>query len=45
MDKDSSTRNDLERALQEVASAAEAIRNLAEYINQNPDAFLRGRGQ
>ena len=45
MDKDSSTRNDLERALQEVANAAEAIRNLAEYINQNPDAFLRGRGQ
>ena len=45
IDKDSSTRNDLERALQEVANAAEAIRNLAEYINQNPDAFLRGRGQ
>jgi paraquat-inducible protein B len=45
MDKDSSTRHDLERALQEVANAAEAIRNLAEYINQNPDAFLRGRGQ
>lgn len=45
MDKDSSSRNDLERALQEVANAAEAIRNLAEYINQNPDAFLRGRGQ
>ena len=45
MDEDSSTRHDLERALQEVASAAEAIRNLAEYINQNPDAFLRGRGQ
>ncbi len=45
MGKDSSTRNDLERALQEAASAAEAIRNLAEYINQNPDAFLRGRGQ
>ncbi len=45
MDKDSSTRHDLERALQEVANAAEAMRNLAEYINQNPDAFLRGRGQ
>jgi paraquat-inducible protein B len=45
MDKDSSTRHDLERALQEVANAAEAVRNLAEYINQNPDAFLRGRGQ
>lgn len=45
IDKDSSTRHDLERALQEAASAAEAIRNLAEYINQNPDAFVRGRGQ
>ena len=45
MDEDSTTRHDLDRALQEVANAAEAIRNLAEYINQNPDAFLRGRGQ
>jgi paraquat-inducible protein B len=43
--KDSSVRYDLERALQEVANAAEAVRNLAEYINQNPDAFLRGRGE
>jgi hypothetical protein len=45
IDKDSSTRHDLERALQEAASAAEAIRNLAEYVNQNPDVLLRGRGQ
>ena len=45
IDKDSSTRHDLERALQETARAAEAIRNLAEYINQNPDVLLRGRGQ
>jgi paraquat-inducible protein B len=43
--EDSSARHRLDRALEEFSKASEAIRNLAEYINQNPDAFLRGRGQ
>ena len=43
--EDSSARHRLDRALEEFGKASEAIRNLAEYINQNPDAFLRGRGQ
>jgi paraquat-inducible protein B len=43
IDEDSITRQNINRALEELGQAAQAVRNLAEYINQNPDALFRGR--
>ena len=43
IDEDSRTRHNLNRALEELGGAAAALRNLAEYMTQNPDALLRGR--
>ena len=40
----SSTRDNLDRALKEFASAARSLRILAEYLEQHPDALLKGKG-
>jgi paraquat-inducible protein B len=45
IDDDSITRQNIDRALESLTQAAEAVRNLAEYINQNPDALFRGRNR
>lgn len=42
---DSPLRYELQEALAEVAAAAKSVRVLAEYLEQNPDALLRGRGE
>jgi paraquat-inducible protein B len=43
--EDSITRQNIDRSLEALTQAAEAVRNLAEYINQNPDVLLRGRNR
>ena len=40
----SPTRDNLDRALEELASAARSLRILAEYLEQHPDALLKGKG-
>jgi paraquat-inducible protein B len=40
----SPTRDNLDRALEELASAARSLRILAEYLEQYPDALLKGKG-
>jgi paraquat-inducible protein B len=42
--KDSATRADLDTMLQELAGAARSLRILADYLEQHPDALLRGKG-
>lgn len=42
--EDSRTRQNLDRTLEELAGAARALRIMAEYIERNPDALLRGKG-
>ncbi len=42
--KDSATRADLENALQELSRAANSIRNLTDYLEQHPEALLKGKG-
>jgi len=34
---------DLPRLMQQLRDAARAVRELADYLNQHPDALLRGR--
>jgi paraquat-inducible protein B len=41
--KDSSTRDDLENTLKELSGAARSIRLLADYLEQHPDALLKGK--
>jgi paraquat-inducible protein B len=41
--EDSPVRYELEQALGELSSAARSIRVLAEYLERNPDALLRGK--
>ncbi len=43
--EDSAQRHNLGLLLQEAASAARSLRLLADYIEQNPDALIRGRYQ
>lgn len=43
--EDSRTRYNLDRTLEELAGAARALRIMAEYIEQNPDALIRGKGR
>lgn len=40
----SPTRDNLDSALEELASAARSLRILAEYLEQYPDALLKGKG-
>ena len=42
--KDSPTRADLENLLQELSGAARSFRFLADYLEQHPDALLKGKG-
>ena len=42
--KNSATRADLESTLQELAGAARSLRILADYLEQHPDALIRGKG-
>jgi paraquat-inducible protein B len=42
--KNSATRADLDTTLQEVAGAARSLRILADYLEQHPDALLKGKG-
>lgn len=42
--KDSPTRSDLENTLQELAGAARSLRILADYLEQHPDALIKGKG-
>lgn len=41
----SPARRDLDQALQDVSEAAQAIRNLADFIERNPEAIIQGRGK
>lgn len=43
--EDSNTRYNLDTTLEELAAAARAVRQMADYLEQNPDALLKGRGQ
>lgn len=40
---DSATRSDLDTLLMEAAGAARALRELADYLEQNPDALIKGK--
>jgi len=42
--KDSPTRADLDETLKELAKTARSLRVLAEYLEQHPDALLKGKG-
>ena len=42
--KDSATRADLENALNELSKAANSIRTLATYLEQHPEALIKGKG-
>jgi len=42
--KNSVTRADLDSTLQELAGAARSLRILADYLEQHPDALLKGKG-
>jgi len=42
--RDSVTRADLENTLQELAGAARSLRILADYLEQHPDALIKGKG-
>ena len=42
--KDSATRADLDSALQELSGAARSLRLLADYLEQHPDAIIKGKG-
>jgi phospholipid/cholesterol/gamma-HCH transport system substrate-binding protein len=43
--EDSNTRYNLDTTLEELAAAARSVRQMADYLEQNPDALLKGRGQ
>ncbi len=42
--KDSATRADMENALDELAKAASSIRILTDYLQQHPEALIKGKG-
>jgi paraquat-inducible protein B len=42
--ENSNTRYNLDSALEELAAAARSVRLMANYLEQNPDALLKGRG-
>ena len=42
--EDSNTRYNLDTTLEELAAAARSVRLMADYLEQNPDALLKGRG-
>lgn len=42
---DSSVKSDLTEALQQLGNASRAVADLAEFLQRNPDALLRGRKQ
>jgi paraquat-inducible protein B len=42
--KDSATRADLENALDELSKAANSIRILTDYLQQHPEALIKGKG-
>ena len=43
--KNSTTRYRLDTALEELAGAARAVRIMAEYLEQNPDALIKGKNR
>ncbi len=43
--EDSNTRYNLDAMLEELATAARSVRLMADYLERNPDALLKGRGQ
>ena len=43
--EDSHTRYTLDTMLEELATAARSVRLMADYLEQNPDALLKGKGQ
>jgi paraquat-inducible protein B len=43
--ENSNTRYNLDTTLEELAAAARSVRQMANYLEQNPDALLKGRGQ
>jgi hypothetical protein len=43
--EDSNTRYNLDTTLEELAAAARSVRLMADYLEKNPDALLKGRGQ
>jgi paraquat-inducible protein B len=43
--EDSHTRYTLDRTLEELAAAARSVRLMADYLEQNPDALLKGKGR
>jgi paraquat-inducible protein B len=43
LDSESATRYDLDLFLREGASAARSLRLFADYLEQNPDALIKGR--
>lgn len=43
--EDSITRYNLDATLEELAAAARSVRLMADYLEQNPDALLKGKGQ
>jgi paraquat-inducible protein B len=43
--KDAPTQQELRTALQEISRAARGISALTEYLEKNPEALIRGKGQ
>lgn len=43
--EDSSTRYNLDTTLEELAAAARSVRLMADYLEQNPDALIKGKSQ
>ena len=43
--EDAPMQRDLRETLREISRAAEALRNLADYLERNPGAILRGRSE
>jgi paraquat-inducible protein B len=43
--EDSHTRYNLDTTLEELTAAARSVRLMADYLEQNPDALLKGKGQ
>jgi paraquat-inducible protein B len=43
--EESNTRYNLDTVLEELAAAARSVRQMADYLEQNPDALLKGRGK
>ena len=43
--EESNTRYNLDTMLEELAAAARSVRQMADYLEQNPDALLKGRGK